>query len=169
MSLRRMALKARIVFPQLLLGCVSMLCGSVLFLLHRHPGISSNAVAWLETDGKLASIASGFGLFLVGFWVLSRCCHYMVTHRITLSKGPLTCSMENRFLEETVRKLWEEYFDRPDLQVCVSIHRRRLEIEGQAPEAWDNHDELSKYVSHKLFSITGYWGDICLTTTPKAS
>ena len=168
MSLKKIFLKSKITAPRLLFSVFLLMIGSVLISLHQYPGIASNSVAWLETEGMPFSLSIGLLLFFVGLWMLFSTFKQMATHRITYTKGPLVCSLEKGLLEQTVQQLWSEFFDRPDLKAYVSTHGNRLDIAGETPEAWDSVDELGLFLSHKLLHSTGFWGDISLHTSPKA-
>jgi hypothetical protein len=167
MSLKKLFLKAKTASPKFLLGLVLAMIGGTLLPLHRYPGTVSNAVAWLETEGMRYSLSIGIAVLFAGLWMLSSALKELFTHRVAFTKGPLVYSIENGLLEQTIQQLWSEYFDRPDLRIHVSLHRRRINISGQTPEGWDHTDELCSFLSHKLLALTGYWGDLCLHTSPE--
>lgn len=167
MCLRTCFLKTKTVFFQLIFGLTLLMAGGGLLFLHRYPGTLSNTVAWLETDGMLTSTLFGVGAIAIGLWTLSRSISYVCTHRITYSRGPLVCSLESGLLEQTVQRLWEEYFNRPDLRAYVSIHGKTILVTGETPDGWTMSDDLCLFLSHNLLRTVGYWGAISLHTSPK--
>lgn len=168
MSVRKFLLKVKTTTPKLFLGILLLGIGAALICIHRYPGVISNGVAWLESEGMDIALSVGLALILIGAWVLSSFLKQLFTHRITFTKGPVAISLESGLLEQTVQHLWFEYFDRSDLRTYVSMHGNHINITGETPEEWDNIDDLCSFLSHKLLSFTGYWGDLCLQTAPKA-
>lgn len=152
---------------QLFFGAVLVMIGATLLIIHRYPGIVSNTVAWLETEGMQLSLSIGLIFLFAGLWMLASSLKQLFTHRMAFTKGPLVYSVENGLLEQTVQQLWLEYFHRHDLRTYVSMHGKHINITGETPEGWDNADELCSFLSHKLLTFTGYWGDLSLHTAPK--
>jgi hypothetical protein len=168
MSLKNLALKARIMAPRLLLSLLLIIIGSVLLTLPQYQQILSETISWLETEGIRHSLAIGVAALFIGVWMFASSLQQLFTHRITYTKGPLLCSVKNKLLDQTVQQLWLEYFERPDLQANVSLRGGHITITGEAPEGWDNAEELSTFLSQRLLSYTGYWGDLLIHTTPVA-
>lgn len=168
MTFRLLLLKSRLIGPQLVLGVVVLALGSLFLFLRANPGFTSNLVAWLETEGAFQATFLGLILCLLGFWMLSASIKQLFSHQISYSKGELFYSVKSGLFEQIVQQLWSEYFDRPDLRAYVSVHGRHLAITGETPEGWNTIDELSAFLSYRLLSLTGYWGDLSLFTSPEA-
>jgi hypothetical protein len=166
MSLKKTFLKVKSSSPKALLSIVLIVIGSTLLIINRYPGILSNGVAWLETEGQRHSVSIGFMLLFGGLWMLSSSLKQLFTHQISFTRGPLVYSVEKGLFEQAVRQLWFEYFHRSDLRTYVSLHGRHVNITGETPGGWDNVDELCLFLSQSLFTYTGYWGDISLHTSP---
>lgn len=142
--------------------------GAVLIFLRQYPGTVSNIVAWLETEGATISLLMGCVLCFFGIRMLISTFTLLFSHRIAFTKGPLIYSVKAGLFEQIVQQLWSEYFDRPDLRAYVSLHGSTLNITGETPQDFDNIDELTAFLSHKLLSLTGYWGDLSIHTSSEA-
>jgi len=142
---------------------VLLALGFVFLFLPTDPGYSSNIVAWLETEGSHLSHILGVSFLLVGIIGLLYLTKKGETGSVVIQKGPLVCSIDHSFFEQTVQKLWEEQF--PGHTSHTSIRKQKLQITGSAPEGFDEEEKLSSHISEQLLALTGYWGEISLTLT----
>jgi hypothetical protein len=167
MSLRHKIIQIRTQFPLLLEGSMLTVAGLFLFFMPTEPGIVSNLVAWLETDGSYYAQSAGIVLFLWGlaqiFLFLGRCCNRYAI----FSKGKLLLSIEQGVFDNALNTIWADYFHRNDLKVMARFQRSRLEIIGESPEDWSSLDDLIEHISQKLVTLTGYMGPIHITITHK--
>jgi len=139
--------------------------GFIFLFLPTDPGYSSNLVAWLETEGSHVSHTFGVSFLLLGITGLLYITKKDDTKNITIQKGPLICSIDRSLFEKAAQKLWEERF--PKHTCHTSIRKQKLQIIGNVPEGFNEEEDLSSYITEKLFALTGYWGEISLTLTKK--
>lgn len=66
MSLRHKIIQIRTQFPLFLEGCILTVIALFLLYMPSEPGLMSNLVAWIETDGKYYGQSAGIVLFLWG-------------------------------------------------------------------------------------------------------
>jgi hypothetical protein len=164
--LKHMVLKAKITAPKFILSLLLIAIGSALLCLPQYQEALTDIVSWLQTEGLHHSLAIGLAVLFAGIWMFTSCLTVLFTHRIAYTKGPIVCSLKSGLLNQTVRQLWLEYFGRSDLRVSVSLHGNHIHITGEAPQEWDNADQLCSFLSKRLLTYTGYWGDLLIHTSP---
>jgi hypothetical protein len=153
------------VLQNVLCGLVLILAGAALLLLPQYPELGTAVGAWIEGQGIALNLGVAILLLAGGLWLLSTSTRLVTTQTITYTKGTLRTSLGKDLLNQTVQQLWQEYFLRSDLSVSVALRRHSLAIFGQVPEKWNKHADLTAFVSNRLLSLTGYWGEIHLYTS----
>jgi hypothetical protein len=158
--------KTTLVLQNFLCGVVLVLVGAIILLLPQYPEMGSAIAGWIETQDIALNLGIAIILLSLGLWLLSSSVCLVTTKTITHTKGTLRTSLGKDLLNQTVTQLWHEYFHRSDLTVSVALRKRSLEIFGQVPEGWNKHDELAAFLSNRLLTLTGYWGEISLHSSP---
>lgn len=158
--------KTALVLQNFFCGIVLVVVGALLVLLPQYPEMGNAISKWIESQGIVITLGIAIILLALGLWLLSSSARLVTTETMTHTKGALRTSLGKELLNQTITQLWHEYFHRSDLTVSVALRRRSLEIFGQVPKEWNNHKELETFVSNRLLSLTGYWGEISLHLTP---
>ena len=158
--------KTILVLQNFLCGMVLVVAGACLVLLPQYPEMGSAIGRWIESQGVAVTLVIAIILLTLGLWLLSSSTQLITTETMTHTKGSLRTSLGKELLNQTVTQLWQEYFHRSDLTVSVALRRRSLEVFGQVPEEWNNHQELVTFLSNRLLSLTGYWGEISIHSSP---
>ena len=162
MNSRSIVRKTAFVFHTLLSGGVFVLVGAALLLLFQYPGVGTASIEWLKAQEEPFIIGIAAILIAAGFWLFSSAIRYARTQAITYTKGALKTSLGKDLLRQTVEKLWQEYFQRTDLSISIALKKQSLIIFGQVPVGWDKHNDLTDFLSNRLLSLTGYWGDLSI-------
>ncbi len=167
MTIRHKLVQIRTQFPLLLEGCLLTILSLFFFYMPSEPGLISNLVAWLESDGRYYGQSAAIVLLLWGlaliFLFFGRCCNRYAI----FSKGKLLLSIEQGLFDKAVKAMWAEFFHNKELSVRTRFQRSRLEIVGEAPEGWHALDTLMESIVQQLASQTGYMGPIHITITHK--
>jgi hypothetical protein len=136
---------------------------SMLFLVIPFaPGVLSNMVAWLETDG------AGSALFIGTLFIVLTICriistlHLFSSTKVTVHRGIFHTTINEGVFTQLVEKLWGEYFHRADLTVRTKLKRNGLYITGEVPADTSNLDDLSSFLAKEMLKLTGFFGKIMI-------
>ena len=162
-----MLLKAKILLPKFILSISIGIAGAFFLTLYRHPKELFLYADWIEAKGQAFPLMMGLLFFSLGTWLFFSTIKQLVFRQMTYSKSFFVCSVRTGLFEQIVQRLWAEYFFRHDLHVHAALIGNCIHISGEIPEGADTKDQLMAFLSQKLLSLTGYWGEICLHTTPK--
>ena len=167
MNSRSIVHKTAFIFQNLLCGAVFVSVGAAALLFFLYPAAWAACAVWIASFGPYVITGIAVFLIIVGFWLFSSTVRFAKTQTITYAKGTLRTSLGRDLFRQTITKLWQEYFKRSDLSVSVSLRKRSLVIFGQVPEEWNKHEDLAAFLSNRLLTLTGYWGDIFIHSTKR--
>ena len=162
MNSRSIVRKTAFVFHTLLSGVIFLFVGTAFIVLFQYPEYGTTFMEWLKTQEAPFVIGIGSMLIAAGLLLLSSSSQFARTQAITYTKGPLKTSLGKDLFRQTIEKLWQEYFQRPDLSTSISLKKQSLVIFGQVPAGWNKEDDLAAFLSNRLLSLTGYWGDLSI-------
>ena len=160
-----MFLKCKVLLPKLLLGLVLGFIGVACLVLSSSPSLLLSWIWHLQEYGQQTTMGLGVVFTVGGLFTMLSVLKQFASSHLLCRKSQLVCSIHNGLFEQTVQKLWHEYFHRSDLDIKTNVIGHRMYVSGEIPQEKNSPEELLSYLSHNLLILTGYWGEICLTTT----
>jgi hypothetical protein len=151
-----------------LLAVALLLALSIIFaVILFAPGVCSNMVAWLETDGSSSALILGslFTILITGQIITNL--HLFSPREITVHRGIFKATITEGVFTQLVQKLWNEYFRRTDLSVQATLKKNGLYITGEVPEGISDSEGLSSFVAKKLLQLTGFFGTITIESSTR--
>ena len=141
--------------------------GAIFLSLPHYPGELSNIIAKLESDYGFVALVTGSVLIVLG--TLSLITTFRrVKQPLQIVHGKLSCFIEQNVIQSVVEQILAEFFKDKNLCAEVTLKRGTLYLNVEIPNDASHFEEFKQYLVDRLFVLVGYYGDIILTTHPKA-
>jgi hypothetical protein len=152
---------------KLIAPCFLGAVGASFVLIPLFPGRYSNYIAWLETEGNSFSQSTGILLLALSLLLFIFAIRTTVKNTLVITKGTLSCLIEDGVITEIVEQLLSEYFNDPSLRAELTFENGQLFISAEVPEGATDKNAFVQFLTNRLFALVGYYGKINLTMVPK--